>query len=162
MRIVQGAFWWIVTIVTLFVLDDLVFGPGYWLLALVNPLFSTVVAYAVSFVFQVWLINACLRPKTGKIATFAIERLMLERKNVEIAKREQSIKRSATSALGALLVTPLIGATIPTLLLHKHQLMEVQVLRWFSLLLAAIYSAEFALIHGGYGFGGLLRTLVGT
>lgn len=162
MRIVQGVFWWSVTIATLFVLDDLVFGPGYWMLALVDPLFSTVVAYVSSAVFQVWLINACLKVQPNRLATFFLKHLMLERKNVEVAKREQSVKRSATSIVGALLATPLLGATIPVLLLHKHRLMEKHTLQRFSLVLVAIYSAEFALIHGGYGFGALVRALFGA
>ncbi len=160
MRIVHGVFWWSVTLITLLILDDLLFGPIFWVLALVNPLLSTVVAFVASVLFQNWLIQAGLKAHPGKLATFFLNRLMLGRKNAEVARREDSIKRSAGSAIGALMVTPLIGSVIPVLLLGKHRLMSAEKLRYFSVLLSVIYAIEFALLHGGYGFGGLVRVIL--
>lgn len=162
MRIVQGVFWWIVTIVTLFVLDDLVFGPFFWAMALVNPVFSTVAAFVSSTVFQIWLIYTCLKPEPSKPAKFFFKRFMLERKNAEVARREASIKRTASSALGALLVTPLLGALIPVMVMRKHQLMSEIALRRYAFVLLLVYAAVFAAVHGGYGLGGLVRMFVGT
>lgn len=159
-RVVQGAFWWFLTIVTLFVLDDLLFGPFFWMLALIGPLFSTLVAFMFSVMFQIWLVRACLKPEPGKLPAFLLSRLMLERKNAEIAKRESSVKRRATSVVGALLVTPLIGGVIPSLLLHRHGVLSDHKIKRLSLLFALIYGLEFALLHGGYGFGALLRAVV--
>lgn len=93
------------------------------------------------------------------MAKFFLERLMLQRNNAEIAQREDSVKRVAASAVGAILVTPLIGAVVPTLLLDKHQLMKRQWLRSFAFVLTLVYATEFALIHGGYGFGAVVRAL---
>lgn len=159
MRVARGVFWWGVTLITLFILDDLLFGPIFWSVALWSQLGSTVLAFLASLYFQNWLINASLRPVPGRLANFFLQRLMLQRRNQEIAEREESVKHVAASAAGALLVTPLIGSVIPTLLLDKHQLMDRKRLRPFSFVLTLVYATEFALLHGGYGFGGLTRAL---
>lgn len=159
MRVVRGVFWWGVTLITLFIVDDLLFGPLFWIISLAHPLVSTVAAFVASLVFQNWLTKAALKEQPSKRATFFLQRLMLERKNKEIAQREDSLKRRASSTIGALLVTPFIGAIIPTLLLHKYHLMPPERLRSFSALLRVIYAVEFALLHGGYGFGRIFRAL---
>lgn len=159
MRIVRGIFWWGITLITLFILDDLLFGPVFWVLSVVDPVLSTGAAFIASVIFQNWLIRAGLKEQPNKAATFFLKRLMLERKNTEIAKREESIKHRAASAAGALMVTPLIGAVIPVLLLNKHNLMSTDKLRRFSVLLTFVYGIEFALIHGGYGIGAIIRAV---
>lgn len=160
MRVVQVVFWWGITLVTLLVLDDLLFGPVFWSLAVVNPGLSTVAAFVASVSFQQWLVHASLRPRQGKFALFFLQRLSLKRKNSEIASREDSLRRTAASVVGALAVTPLIGGVIPILLLNKHQMMERGKLRLFSVLLAVIYACEFALLHGGYGLGAVVRAII--
>lgn len=160
MRVVHGMFWWVVTIITLFILDDLLFGPLFWAIALWSQQGSTAIAFMASVIFQNWLINACLKEHPSRMAKFFLERLMLQRKNEEIAEREESVKRTVTSAAGAIAVTPLIGAVIPTLLLNKRQRMDRKVIKPFSFFLTLIYGTEFALLHGGYGFGALVRALL--
>lgn len=159
MRIVQTVFWWAITIMTLFILDDLVFGPAFWGLALWSPAVATVLAFAASVIFQTWLINAVVKQDRSKLASFFLQRFMLERKNKQVARRENSLKLQAASVAGAILVTPLLGSVVPVIVLHEHQVMGAKQLRLFALSLSVVYATEFALIHGGWGFGALARAI---
>ncbi len=154
-----SAFWWTITVLTLFILDDLVFGPVFWTIAVWNQLAATVIAFAASWAFGMWLIIAGMRPAPSRAASFLLKRLMLERKNEEIAAREASIRKQAWSVAGAFLVTPLIGAVIPVLLLNKKQAMSHAQLLRLALVLTALYATEFALIHGGYGLGAIAHSI---
>lgn len=162
MKIVRAVFWWTITIITLFVLDDLVFGPIFWGLAVfTTPIVATVVAFCSSWAFGTWLVRAGLKDEPSKLAQGMLNRLMLGHKNSHIHRREESLKRNVASAAGALVVTPLVGGVIPSLLLRKHELMAVDSIRRYSVLLCAIYALEFAAIHGGYGFGAAARGIFG-
>lgn len=154
-----GAFWWSVTLVTLFILDDLVFGPVFWALSIRSRPLSTGVAFLASWCFGIWLIDAGVRDKPSKLASWFLKRLMLERHNNHVADREDSIKKRAASTMGAILVTPVIGAVIPVLLLDKRQRMTGRSLRTHAFGLTAFYAVEFALLHGGYGIGGIVREI---
>lgn len=148
-------FWWIVTVLTLFILDDLVFGPFFWVISVWNRPLATLLAFVSSWCFGMWLITASFRPNRSRVAKFFLERLLLARKNAEVAQREESIKRQAASVAGAFLVTPLIGAVIPTLLLAKYAVLPKDRLIRLAVPMTALYATEFALIHGGYGIGGI-------
>jgi hypothetical protein len=148
-------FWWIVTILTLFILDDLVFGPFFWAVSVWSQPLATGLAFAASWSFGMWLIIASLRANPSRPSQFMLNRLMLARQNGEIARREASIRHQAASVAGAFLVTPLIGAVIPTLLLAKHNVLSSERLVRLAVPMTALYASEFALIHGGYGIGGI-------
>ena len=156
MRIAQGIFWWIVTLTTLIIVDDLLFGPFFWALALWSAPVATIIAFAASYAMQIWLIRAGTRPDMGRIARAMLARMMLGHKREEIAVRETSLKERSATIAGAFIMTPIIGGVLPALLLAKR---GVDVTR-LSYLLALIYSIEFAAIHGGYGFGWLVRVMV--
>ena len=156
-KLAEGLFWWGVTIVTLFILDDLVFGPLFWALSIRSKPLSTALAFVASWCFGLWLIDAGVRDNPSKLASWFMKRLMLERHNSHVADREESIKKRAVSSLGAVLVTPLIGAVIPVLLLDKRQRMTGRSLRSHAFGLTVFYAVEFALLHGGYGIGGIVR-----
>ncbi|MGK2896466.1 MAG: hypothetical protein ACSLEY_02605 [Candidatus Saccharimonadales bacterium] len=159
MRIVQTVFWWGVTILTLFILDDLVFGPAFWAIVLWSPAVATGLAFVASFIFQTWLISAVVKQERSKLASFFLQRFMLERKNKEVARRESSLKRQAASVVGAILVTPLMGSVVPVIVLHEYHVMGAKQFRLFALFLSVVYAMEFALIHGGWGFGALARVV---
>lgn len=161
-KLAEGLFWWGVTIVTLFILDDLVFGPLFWALSIRSKPLSTALAFVASWCFGIWLIDAGVRDNPSKLASWFLNRLMLERKNGHISVREDSIKKQAASSIGAVLVTPLIGAVIPVLLLDKRRRMTGTSLRIHAFGLTALYAVEFALLHGGYGIGGLVRVITGA
>jgi len=138
----------------------MVFGPFFWSIAVLNRLLATILAFVLSWAVGIWLVWTGLREKPGKLAKFMLDRLMLGHKTLEIRKREESIRRKIISAVSALAVTPLIGGVIPSLVLNRHQLMEVKDLKKFSVLLCGVYAVEFAALHGGWGLGGLFRAIV--
>lgn len=158
MKFLRAIFWWGVTLVTLVILDDMVFGPIFWGLAAYNRLLSTVVAFFASWVFGMWLVNAGLKDEPGKLANFFLSHLMLGHKTKQIHEREQRVSQAAASGLGALLVTPVIGGVIPSLVLRKYELMETDAIRSYAVLLTAVYAVEFAAIHG-WGVNGIFSLL---
>lgn len=160
MRIVHAILWWAITLVFLFIIDDLTFGPMFWGLALVSPVLSTSVAFLASVAFQMVLIREVLHPRRKKIITFFLQRLLMERTNPEVEVRQRSLTRRAASVAGAILVTPLLGGVIPISVLKKQGDTSEKTLRRLALPLSVVYAAEFALIHGGYGIGAIARWLV--
>jgi hypothetical protein len=160
LRIARGLFWWTVTILTLIVLDDLVFGPVFWSLALWSRMGAALAAFFASWAFGTWLVFRGTREEPGRVASFFLNRLWLERRNPDVARRERKVREAVTSALAAVVATPFVGGVVPSLLLYKRDALPVVRIRRLAVLLAALYAVEFAAIHG-YGFGGVLRTVVG-
>ena len=71
---------WVVTIVTLIVLDDLVFGPIFWALARwQGSAVAATVAFVVYFVAQIFIVHQGTRPEPHRLAAFFLRRLRLER-----------------------------------------------------------------------------------
>ena len=150
-----NVFWWAATFAVLFLLDDMMFGPIYWALSAWSRPFSTVMAFLGSLALQQWLVRAGTKEEPGRLARWALKRLSLERKNKEIAKREGQLRGKALGYLGAALVSLLIGGVIPILILQKYTATNRKRLLRFAWVTTIIYAAEFAALHGGYGFVGL-------
>jgi hypothetical protein len=132
----------------------------FWAIAVWNQTGATLLAFAVSLLFQLWLVRAGTSSSPGRIARFMLKRLMLERKNPEIERREEEIKAKSAKIGGAIMVSPLIGGVLPVLLLHKHHFSRSTSLKvaWITSL---IYAIEFGLLHGGYGFGQITHSIFG-
>lgn len=158
MRFLRAFFWWGITLVTLIILDDMVFGPIFWALATYNRLLSTIVAFFASWAFGLWLVNAGLKDEPSKLANFFLSHLMLGHKTKQIHEREEKISRTAATGTGALLVTPVIGGVIPALILRKYELMKLDTIRSYAVLLTAVYAVEFAAIHG-WGVNSLFTSI---
>lgn len=156
----ESMFWWATTLTTLILLDDLTTGPAFWLISLISPWLATGLAFVVSFMFQVWVTRAGLTAEPGKVAQFFLRKLNLNRKNRQIEQREESLTRKVTSTVSAVLVSLIVGGVLPILLLHKSGKADVKRLHRLVWLTAGCYAVEFALIHGGFGAGALLRWLV--
>lgn len=159
-RIARGLFWWSATILVLVVLDDLVFGPIFWSIALLSLPLAIALAFLASWAFGTWLVFRGTRAEPGRIARFFLNRLWLERRNPDIARRERKVRQSVTSGVAATIATPFIGGVIPCLVLHKRDAMPVAQIRRLAVFLAALYAVEFSAIHG-YGFGRLIRSVLG-
>lgn len=153
-------FWWAATIITLVLLDDLLFGPAFWALSQVGQVLATVTAFLASFVFQIWMTWAGLRPQPGRVAQFFVNRLMVAHKRRQITEREETLRNQITSIASAIVASLLFGGVIPVIFLHRRGMMSVGYLRRLSFVTSAVYAIEFALIHGGYGFGAVVRWLV--
>lgn len=159
--IARSLIWWSITIVSLFILDDLIFGPVFWSLSVWNQPIATVMAFLSSLTIQQWLVQAGVSENHGKVAAFALKQLSLERKNKEIASREMEIRSHAKNFAGAVLVSPLIGGVVPILILNKYSVADKTKLLKFSWLPTIIYAIEFALLHGGYGIGSAVHHIFG-
>lgn len=159
-RIARTAFWWTLTLILLFLVDDLVFGPIYWSIALYNRVVATVAAFLGSWSFGYWLVQRGTLPEPGRTANFFLSRLLFGRRRLaQVEEREQEIRASVTTKVVAVLATLIIGGTLTALLLHKRGLARKQVLG-LAFWLCALYAVEFAILHGGWGFGGGLRSLI--
>lgn len=164
--IALNIFWWAVTLVVLFVIDDLMYGPIFWAISVWNQLLATILAFVFSVVFDVWLIRICTVEKPNRVAAYAIKRLRLEPKDTEVAKsevvkREDKMKAYAGRYLGAVIVSPILGAVLPVLILHKYRTANRATLLKFAWIPVVIYAIEFALLHGGYGIGAIWNHLIG-
>jgi hypothetical protein len=160
LRIARGLFWWAVTILMLILLDDLVFGPVFWSIALLSQPAAVFFAFFASWAFGTWLVFRGTREEPGRVASFFLNRLWLDRRNPDIAERERKVRDSVTSTIAATVATPFIGGVVPSLVLYKRDAMPVRQIRRLAVFLAALYAVEFAAIHG-YGFGNALRAAVG-
>jgi hypothetical protein len=140
--------WWALTIFTLVIVDDLTFGPLFWVGArLVGQIPTFIAALVIYTSAQIILVARATSETPGKIASWLLSRLQLERKNVEVAQREASLHRRAASATGAIAITPLIGGVLPPLLLHRTGA-STSFVRKLSFATAPIYALEFAFLHG--------------
>jgi hypothetical protein len=157
----KSALWWALTLVTLFLIDDIFIGPIFWGISVVSPLLSTVLAFTSSFAFQVWVTRAGMSQRPTKWAQSYIDGLMLTQKKGEVVERKGSLQSTITSTVSAVLMSLLIGGILPVLLLHKNGKLKEKYLLRLMWLTSAIYATEFALIHGGYGLGAVARWAFG-
>jgi hypothetical protein len=139
---------WVLTIVTLVVLDDLVFGPVFWAIgALRGPAVGFVVAFVVYFVGQLVLVHEATRRSPRRLATFFLRRLGLERPAGRTRPREDEIRARILGSGSAILLSPVVGGVIPPMLLW-HRGFDTHFVRRLTIVTAAVYAAEFALLHG--------------
>ncbi|MCB9820117.1 hypothetical protein H6796_02340 [Candidatus Nomurabacteria bacterium] len=162
MKLLQAAFWWATLIITLVIIDDILFGPVFWSLTLVSQSIATLAAFVVSLALQLWLISQAVRQSPHPFARWFLSRLMIERSNKELKRRENSIKKSVTSIGAAFFATLLVGGVIASLQLNKYLQVSVRAKWAVFAMLSAAYSVEFALIHGGWGIGKVLKAVVDT
>jgi len=140
--------WWAATLLTLVVLDDLTFGPAFWLISLLgSPLAGFLTALAIYVPAQVLLVRAGTSDDPHAIARWFLDRLDLHRRFEGIATREKSLRSRVTGGVSACLLSVLIGGVIPPLVLWRHGHGQAFVRR-LSYVTATIYAVEFAVIHG--------------
>lgn len=140
--------WWSLTIVTLVIVDDLTFGPVFWLLArLGGTAVAVVTAFLIYSIAQVLLVRQGTSEQPHRLASWFLSRLQLERKRPEIASREKRLYAKVAGYGSAVLAAPVVGGVLPPLLLHKAGFGRNDVRR-LSVVTSAIYAAEFAFLHG--------------
>lgn len=140
--------WWIATLAVLVVLDDLTFGPLFWLTGFLStPQAAAAAAFVISLLVQVYVVWQGTRAQPSRPAAFMLNRLHMERRNANVAAREKAMHRKVGGAVSAILLSPVIGGIIPTMLLWKAGY-STRFVRRLSVPAAAIYAAEFALLHG--------------
>ena len=137
-----------VTIVTLIVLDDLVFGPVFWALARwQGSAVAATVAFVVYFVAQIFIVHQGTRPEPHRLAAFFLRRLGLERGVAATRRHEEEIRSRVLGAGSAILLSPVIGGVVPPMVLW-HRGHPARFVRRLSVVTAAVYASEFALLHG--------------
>jgi hypothetical protein len=140
--------WWLATLVTLIILDDLTFGPIFWLISrLGSPLAGFAVAMAIYMPVQIFLVWAATSGDPGRIATFFLQRLDLERRSRSIAAREHAVHERVTGAVTAIALSPVIGGVLPPMVLWRMGF-ETTFVRRLSIVTAFVYALEFSLLHG--------------
>lgn len=146
--------YWLVLFVTLVVMDDAVFGWIFWLLSQVNPFLSAIAALSIYWVIGYWLTLRGLKPQPGKVASWLLSRLKLERKSRELNRREPLLQ-DKFSFVAAVPMVLIVGGVIATLWLYRRNLISEQRARILGFWFAGIYALEFALVHA-LGIGGAI------
>lgn len=159
-KYLTSAFWWAAFIVLSLLLESILFGPVFWALSVWSQPAATILAFVTAWSFGMWLVFSGTRSDPSGLAQFFLKRLLLEPTNDRFSSQEASVNRLARAGfLGAALVSPIIGGVVPSLLMHKYQLARITTIRWYAVILNAIFALEFAAIHGGYGIGGIAHNL---
>lgn len=139
---------WVVTIVTLVILDDLLFGPIFWTIgALRGPGVAAALAFVIYFVVQIVLVHEGTRRAPRRMAAFFLRRLGLDRPADWTRPREDEIRARILGGGSAVLLSPVVGGVIPPMLLWRRGF-DVRFVRRLSIVTSAVYAFEFALLHG--------------
>lgn len=147
-RRIETIGWWLATIATLVVLDDLAFGPFFWALSrLAGPLVAATAIYLVYVPVQLFIVSRGMTDQPGRFATFFLSRLDLERKSTKVAEVERNIRQKVTGISSAILLSLILGGVIPPLTMWRNGY-ERQTVRRVSVITAVLYATEFALLHG--------------
>lgn len=142
------ACWWTLTVLTLVVLDDLTFGPLFWVISLTaGPWTAAGLAFVIYTVAQVFIVVRATEEVPGRIAAFFLSRLDLNRRSRHIAANEQRLHSRVAGWTSAILITPIIGGVLPPLLLWRMGWDRGPVRR-IACICAPIYALEFAILHG--------------
>jgi hypothetical protein len=140
--------WWSLTILVLAIVDDLTFGPLFWLLSrIAGPLIAGLTAWLAYTVIQILLVRQGTEESPHRLAAFLLDRLSLERRFDQVAVREQSLHATVTDVVTATLASLVIGGVLPPLILYRRGRGRESVRR-ISYVTAPIYAAEFGLLHG--------------
>lgn len=140
--------WWAATLVTLVILDDLTFGPFFWLISrLGSPTAGFLAAFVIYVPVQIALVRAGTSGSPGRLAAAMLRRLDLDRRSKNIADREHRMHERVTGTISALGLSLLIGGVLPPLILWRSGF-STRFVRVLSVATATIYALEFALLHG--------------
>lgn len=140
--------WWVLTLATLVVLDDLTFGPFFWAIARFASAGVAVVAvFAIYVPAQLWVLSRAVTEDPGRLAAWFLRRLSLERRVKAVQANEQRVRARVVGVGSALLLSLLIGGVLPPLLLWHRGWNQRAVMR-VGVATSFVYAAEFAFLHG--------------
>lgn len=147
-RFAIAGFWWVVTLGTLLVIDDLTFGPAFWWLSrTVGRVPASTTAFCVYLAAQILLVYRGTTESPGRLASFFLRRLDLTRRHPRVEAHERAVRSGIVGGLSAILAAPVIGGVIPPLVLWRIGFSRRYV-RSLVLLTAPVYATEFAFLHG--------------
>ena len=140
--------WWCLTLLTLVVLDDLTFGPAFWAISrLAGAVWAVVAIYAIYVPVQLFLVDRGTRSDPGRIASWFLTRLDLQRRHPEIRRNELRLRAKVLGLLSSVGLSLLIGGVLPPLILHRRGFPRRVVLPT-ALVTSLVYATEFAVLHG--------------
>lgn len=142
----RATFWWVATVTTLVVVDDLTYGPVFWLLTGIFGRVVIVAAFIIYFFAQLYLVNHGIKDSPGRLARAFLDRLQLSRRSDEVADRETRLHEQVTGVALACLFALLIGGILPPLLLRRRGWSRRAVQR-LAVATSAIYAIEFTILH---------------
>lgn len=135
------------TLATLLVLDDLTFGPAFWFVARVWGAVPAVIAvYVVYVTAQIYLVRRATTTDPGRLASFLLGRLDLDRRSRRIGENEERLHARVAGGLSAVFMTLLIGGVLPCLLLWRGGY-STEFVRRLSIVTSVVYATEFMLLH---------------
>lgn len=144
----QVVLWWVATILVLVVLDDLTFGPLFWIVSrTAGPRVAGAAALAIYTAAQIYIVVRATEPEPGRIASFFLRRLDLARRSQTVDANERKLRSRVVGWGSAVLMTPVVGGVIPPLVLWR-QGWDASSVRKIACVCAPIYATEFALLHG--------------
>jgi len=147
-RVASTAGWWAATLLTLIVIDDLTFGPIFWLISrLGSPWAGFLAALLIYVPAQIVLVRGATSGDPGRVVAYLLARLDLHRRSHNIAQREHRIRARVTGVATALALSVAVGGVLPPLVLWR-QGFSTAFVRRLSLLTATVYAVEFSLLHG--------------
>lgn len=147
-RVAIAGFWWVVTLGTLLVLDDLTFGPLFWWLSrTAGRVAASTTAFCIYFAAQILLVHRGTMESPGRLASFFLRRLDLTRRHPQVEAHERQVRSGIVGGVSAVMLSPVIGGVIPPLVLWRIGFSRRYV-RSLVLVTAPIYAAEFAFLHG--------------
>nr|AGC72549.1 hypothetical protein [uncultured bacterium A1Q1_fos_862] len=82
----------------------------------------------------------------GRVASFFLRRLDVERRNPQVASREDKLRGRIVGAGSALVLTLLLAGVLPCLLLWRRGYSRPFVLR-LAVPASMLYAAEYAFLH---------------
>jgi hypothetical protein len=140
--------WWAVTLLTLVVIDDLTFGPFFWVVArLKSPWAAFFLALAIYVPVQMAVVWRGTSGSPGRIASFFLDRLKLRRRSAEVRRREARLRDHVRGTISSCLLALVIGGVLPPMLLWRAGYPST-VVRRISVLTSIVYAIEFACLHG--------------
>lgn len=151
--LLRTLYYWTILFISLLIVDDLTFGWIFWTIAQIHPLVSATLAVTAYWSLGYWITLRGLRPDPGRIASWFLKRLQLERKNSELQAREESLKAKITSVTIAVPMSLLFGGVVTTLWLRRRDIVNDSQAKRLAFWLCGLYALEFALIHA-LGIGG--------
>ncbi|MCP4435143.1 MAG: hypothetical protein GY812_06535 [Actinomycetia bacterium] len=145
---VTTLWWWFITLLVLVILDDLTFGPFFWLIArLAGAVWAMLAVYAVYIPVQLFLVSRGTRDEPGRVAHWFLSRLDLERRYRQVQDNESKVRSRVAGGVSAVLTCLIIGGVLPPLLLWR-QGFERRYVMQIAGVCSVVYATEFALLHG--------------
>lgn len=130
------------------VLDDLTFGPFFWLLSrAAGPAWAVLAVYAVYVPAHLEMVRQGTAARPHRAVAWLLSRYDLQRRSRHVARNEAHLRSRVVGAGSAVALSLVIGGALPALLLWR-QGFDRRFVRRLSVVTSVLYATEYALLHG--------------